>query len=107
MAKKDVVTLRMEEREKLLTLIGSGTGKARTLAHARILLKADEGWSDLEICKALNVSVPTIEQVRKQFVFEGFEASLSSKVEMRLPCPPPNVPNGRPAKMVRIVYNYD
>lgn len=76
MVKKYIVTLRADEREKLLALISSGTAKARTLTHARILLKADEGWSDLEICKALNVSVPTIERVRKQFVFEGFEASL-------------------------------
>jgi len=76
MAKKYIVTLTAEEREKLLTLIGSGTAKARTLTHARILLKAAEGCPDREICKALHVSIPTIERVRKRFVFEGFEAVL-------------------------------
>jgi hypothetical protein len=76
MAKKYAVALRTEEREKLLTLIGSGTAKAQILTHARILLKANEGWSDLEICRALDVSIPTIERIRKQFVFKGFEASL-------------------------------
>ena len=76
MARKYIVTLRIEEREKLLTLIGSGTAKARALTHARILLKADAGWPDREICKALNVSIPTIERVRKRFVFEGFQAVL-------------------------------
>lgn len=84
MSKKYVITLRAEEREKLLALIGSGTSKARTITHARILLKADEGWSDLEIGKALNVSVPTIERVRKQFVFEGFEASLKARRPKRI-----------------------
>ena len=44
MAKKYIVTLKAEEREQLLVLIGSGNAKARTLTHARILLKADEGW---------------------------------------------------------------
>lgn len=60
MAKKYVVTLKVEECEQLLALIGSGNAKARTLTHARILLKADEGWQDPAICKALNVSIATI-----------------------------------------------
>ena len=53
MAKKYIVTLSVEERKKLSTLIGSGTEKARKLTHARILLKADEGWQDREICKSI------------------------------------------------------
>ncbi|RPI69800.1 MAG: IS630 family transposase [Geobacteraceae bacterium] len=84
MAKKYVVTLQVEEREQLLALIGSGNAKARTLTHARILLKADEGWYDHDICEALNVSVPTVERVRKQFVFEGFEASLKRRRSRRV-----------------------
>jgi len=84
MAKKYVITLKVAEREKLLALIGSGTARARTLTHARILLKTDEGWCDREICKALNVSIPTVERVRKQFVFEGFEASLKARRPKRV-----------------------
>ena len=76
MAKKYVVTLSVAEREKLLGLIGSGTAKARTLTHVRILLKAAESWHDQAISEALDVSIPTIERVRKRFVFEGFEAVL-------------------------------
>jgi len=76
MAKKYIVTLKADERERLLALIGSGTAKARTLAHARILLRAEDGWEDASICEALDVSIPTIERVRKRFVFEGFEACL-------------------------------
>jgi transposase len=84
MAKKYVVTLEAEEREKLLVLISSGIAKARTISHARILLKADEGWQDQEICKALNVGIATVERVRKQFVFEGFEASLKPRRSKRV-----------------------
>ena len=84
MTKKYVVTLEVDERENLLALISSGIAKARTITHARILLKADEGWQDREICKALNVSIPTVERVRKQFVFEGFEASLKTRRPKRV-----------------------
>jgi hypothetical protein len=76
MAKKYIVTLKADEREKFLALIGSGTAKARTLTYARILLKADDSWEDRAICEALDVSIPTIERVRKRFVFEGFETFL-------------------------------
>ena len=79
MAKKYNVTLKADEREKLLALIGSGTAKARTLTYARILLKADGSWEDRTICEALDVSIPTIERVRKRFVFEGFETFLKPR----------------------------
>ena len=37
------VKLLLEERTYLEQLLGKGTAAARTLTHARILLKADEG----------------------------------------------------------------
>ena len=79
MSKKYIVRLEADEREKLLALISSGTSKARTLTHARILLKADAGWQDEKICEALEVSIPTIERIRKRFVFEGFEIFLKPR----------------------------
>ena len=84
MTKKYKVTLTKEEREKLLVLLSSGSSKARTLTHARILLKADEDWSDQDISKALNIGIATVERVRKQFVFEGFEASLKPRRAKRV-----------------------
>lgn len=84
MAKKYIVSLIVEEREALLALIASGTAKARRLAHARILLKADAGWSDQRIAEALDTSIPTIERVRKRFVFEGFEAALKPRRAKRI-----------------------
>jgi len=52
--------------------------------RARILLKTDQGghdpsWSDAQISDALDVTVQTIERVRKQLVEEGFEAVLSRR----------------------------
>jgi transposase len=84
MAKKYNVTLNADERQRLLALIGSGTSKARTLTHARILLKANEGWQDHEICEALDVSILTVERVRKRYVFEGFETFLKPRRPNRI-----------------------
>lgn len=84
MTKKYVVALAEDEREQLLKLIGSGTAKARTISRARILLKANDGWQDQEISQAVDVSIPTVERVRKRFVFEGFEACLRSRRSKRI-----------------------
>ena len=81
MNKKYRVTLTEDERTLLHELISSGTAAARTLTHARILLKADQSsggpaWSDERISEALDVSLPTIARVRERFVEESLEAAL-------------------------------
>ena len=83
-AKRYKVTLTTEERAALLKLINKGKGAARELGHARILLKADESETgaslrDEEISEHLQVSVSTIERVRKRFVEEGLERALRHK----------------------------
>ena len=82
--KKYIVRLSMEERETLMKLITSGRGPARMFTRGRILLKADQsdngpGWSDEKISEAFDVTIQTIERVRKQFVEEGFDAVLSRR----------------------------
>ena len=82
--KKYIVRLSVEEREILTKLINSGRGPARMFTRARILLKADQsdngpGWSDEKISEALDVTVQTVERVRKQLVEEGFDAVLSRR----------------------------
>ena len=79
MAKYYIVTLDSEEREMLQNMINSGTERARKLTHARILLKAHEGWKDEDICNALDVGIATVERVRKRFVLEGLEAALNRR----------------------------
>ena len=76
MNKKYIVTLTAEERAELQDMIAVGKRAARTLAHARILLKADvrEGepvWDDAAISQAVEVSAATVQRVRQRFVEEG------------------------------------
>jgi hypothetical protein len=76
-----VVRLDEAERAFLTDLAATGTAAARTLAHARVLLKADQGdggpaWPDARIADALEVSVSTIERVRETLVTRGLDAAL-------------------------------
>jgi transposase len=76
MAKKYMVDLKADEQEMLTGLIGSGTQRVRKINHARILLKAAEGWTDEQIRASLDVSIPTIERIRQRFVEEGLQQAL-------------------------------
>jgi transposase len=75
-AKRYIVRLTEDERTELLGLITKGITSARLLTHARIPLKADEGWKDKEIAQALNSSVATIERIRQRFVEGNLEKAL-------------------------------
>ncbi len=77
--KKYHVTLTDAERSMLQDLLSAGKAAARSLTHARILLKADESgdgpaWSDEAIREALDVGLSTGARVRERFVEEGLEA---------------------------------
>lgn len=79
--KKYIVKLGEEEREDLRKLISQGRAPARQVAHARILLKADQSeggpaWSDQAISEAVEVGTATVERVRQRFVEEGMQAAL-------------------------------
>ena len=86
--KKYRVTLTGEEHQGLQDLIAAGKAAAQKLAHARILLKADAapggpGWADERIAEAVEVSVATVERVRRRFVEQGLEAALVRKPQDR------------------------
>ena len=81
MRKKWIVRLTDEQRARLRRLVRAGAAPARQLAHARILLKADQapggpGWRDAAITQAVEVSRATVERVRRRFAEEGLEAAL-------------------------------
>ncbi len=81
---KYAVKLTEVERAQLRTMIGSGEAPARTLARARILLKANQGeggpgWTDAAIAGALDVHPATVARVRRRFVEAGLEAALERK----------------------------
>ena len=82
--KKHIVRLSGEERKLLKSLVSSGKGPARMFTRARILLKADvgeggPGWPDEKIAEALDITIQTIERVRKQLVEDGLESVLSRR----------------------------
>src|SRR5206468_10828602 len=83
------VRLTPEERVHLEDLLSKGKAAARTLTHARILLKADEGvagprLSDEVIAEMLDVDRSTVERVRTRCVEEGFEAALRPRPSRQL-----------------------
>jgi len=85
---KYAVRLTDEERAQLRTLVGRGVAPARRLAHARILLKADQGeggaaWADAAIAGALEMHPATVARVRQQFVAGGLEAALDRRAPRR------------------------
>ena len=79
MAKKYIVTLAEQERDYLRQMLSCGQGRARKLTRARILLKANQGWTDKAIHEALDVGRSTIERTRRRFVEEGLEAGLNRR----------------------------
>jgi len=88
MAKKYVVALREAERARLHTLLGRGAAPARTLTHARILLKANRGeagpaWTDEAIAAALEVGLSTVARVRQAYATGGLDAALTRKTPER------------------------
>src|SRR6266487_4511045 len=88
MRKQHVVVLPEPERARLHTLIGQGTAPARALAHARILLKANQGeagpgWTDRAIAAALEVHHTTVARVRQQYAAGGLEAAVDRKAPER------------------------
>ncbi|HZF14240.1 MAG TPA: IS630 family transposase [Thermoanaerobaculia bacterium] len=81
MRKSYLVALNPEERASLEKLISTGRTSAKRQTHGRILLKADAGlagpgWTDEQICTALDVSPATVARVRKRFVEQGLEAVI-------------------------------
>jgi transposase len=76
-AKKYLVTLTTEERQELMTLTSSGELSVRKMKRALILLKANEGWKDMEVVAALNTSRPTVERIRKRYVEGGLDKALN------------------------------
>lgn len=81
-AKRYRVTLEKEERAELTAMVSKGSGNARRMRRAHILLMADEsqengGWKDADIAAALSASMRTVERTREKCVEHGIEAALN------------------------------
>jgi transposase len=80
MTKHVTVVLTPEQRAQLTQRTRAGTGAARVLTKARILLLTDrsqgEQRTDAAIAAALGVSRPTILRIRQRYVANGLDAAL-------------------------------
>jgi len=91
-AKKFIVELDNQERERLHALISKGKAPAKTILKARILLKADTaegapGWLDDQILKALETNLTMVSRTRETFVVEGLDVVLTRKKRETPPTP--------------------
>jgi transposase len=75
-AKRYVVKLTDEERDRLRGLTRKGKPSARTVRRAQTLLLADEGRTDEQIAAALHGGLSTAARTRQRFVEEGLDAAL-------------------------------
>ena len=74
-----VIKLTAEDRDYLTQFIRRGKSSARSLARARILLMADEGYSNKEIVEVIKVSRPTVNHIRKRYCQEGLDSAINEK----------------------------
>lgn len=81
MAIRYAVDLTDNERAALREIIAKNQAKRSTVINAYIFLKADRscGWTNEDIALAYEVSTKKVEQLKKRFVEEGFEAALYRK----------------------------
>ena len=88
--KKYKVTLSREELEELKRITAKGTHKSQKVINALILLNCDEGEfqtsksKNEKISKILHISMRKIDRVKKRFVEEGLEISLSGHKGQRV-----------------------
>ena len=71
-----MVDLAEEERVRLRTLLRRGKASVRMVARARVLLRAEEGYTDAAIAAVLDVGTATVGRIRKRFVERGLEQAL-------------------------------
>lgn len=84
MPKGSHVRVSSEARQDLKRLVSTGSGKARMLTRARILLLSDEGPEgpskpDAQIVESLGGCSPTVASIRKRFAQEGVESALHER----------------------------
>lgn len=76
---KYVVRLAEEQHAELRALARRKGPSPRKVTRARVLLKADEGWSLGRIAQALDVTPATVCAIKRRFVQEGLEKALEER----------------------------
>jgi transposase len=91
--RKLVVRLTAEQRGRLESEVRNGSSKAKRIAHARVLLMADEGhplgrYTDAQVARHLGLHANTVARVRTAFVRHGEQAAVGRKARQSPPVPP-------------------
>lgn len=91
MNKKYIVRLSDAERQVCQDVVRKLKGTSQKVRRAQVLLKADAdgpAWTDAKISEAFGCRVQTIENLRRRFVTESFEAALEGKKRQTPPTQP-------------------
>lgn len=88
--RKDSIELTAEQRSDLEALVRTGQATARSLQHAHILLKSDNGpfgeqWTDAQLHEAYGVSPNTVWRVRQRFRAHGMQDALQRRPQPERP----------------------
>lgn len=83
--KKHIIHLQPEQRQALETLTRRGQASARSIKHAQILLKSEQGWNDKQIMQAFEVGETTIWRVRTRFLAQGLTQALHRRPQVERP----------------------
>ncbi len=79
------VNLTKKDREYLNQFVSRGKASARSLTRARILLMADEGYSNKDIAEVLRTTIPRVYRTRKRYCQEGLVSALNEKPRIGAP----------------------
>ena len=74
--KKYVVVLSQSERGMLENMLTAETISSRIAKRCKTLLRADEGFSDVQVAAQMNCSINCVANLRKRYVTEGIERAI-------------------------------
>lgn len=91
--RKYVVRLAAQERQRLESITRNGSGPAKKIQHARVLLMSDQDhpagrYHDQQIAAILGLHINTVARIRTRFVLQGEGPALDRKVRANPPVPP-------------------
>ena len=81
----EFIELSKEERSSLKTLFRSGDGSNRKQTRARILDLLDKKTAPPQIAKILGCALPTVYNVKRRYLEEGFDEALNEKARSGKP----------------------
>src|SRR5215213_2927676 len=77
--KAEPVELSTDELRSLKTLLRRGTSAARVQTRARVLDLLHRGQHPQAIAATLNLSLPTVFNIKRRYLEEGFDSALQDK----------------------------